>query len=124
MSKRKFKRGILITSLDELFKHEYFFHTRTNKTFHFGWCLSWPVRMAHQIIEQKQLFVAVRLTNGEYYAHKSDEQIEQMLGDKLCDFCPLSDGLKGVHCYGGQPVMCEGAYCKGAVENWRREDVE
>lgn len=36
--------------------------------------------------------------------------VEELVdADVLCDFCPLSEGSRGVHCYGGQPVMCEGS---------------
>lgn len=37
MSKRKFKRGEAVTSLDELFEHEYFIDAWCNKVFHYGW---------------------------------------------------------------------------------------
>jgi len=43
--------------------------------------------------------------------------------DKLCDYCPLPDGSKGSHCYGGNPVMCEGACCKEAYENYLEDNA-
>lgn len=31
---------------------------------------------------------------------------------------------KEPHCYGGQPVMCEGSHCDEAIERWKEEYVE
>lgn len=117
MSKRKFKRGKAVTSLDELFEHEYFIDAWCNKVFHYGWCISWQVRMAHQMIKQRRLFVAERLKNREYYSGISNEQIRKKLGDKLC-----------CHCYllvcGGKPAMCNVAHCHNAIKNWKEDEVE
>ena len=44
---------------------------------------------------------------------KPDEE-----SDFLCNYCPLDEGTKGVHCYGGEPIMCEGAKCEDAMEAW------
>jgi hypothetical protein len=38
---------------------------------------------------------------------KSIEELEE----RLCDYCPLEDCQKGVHCYGGEPVMCIDSGC-------------
>ena len=43
------------------------------------------------------------------------------LDDELCDYCPLPDELKGVHSYGGNPVMCEGSHCNEAYERYLEE---
>jgi len=32
---------------------------------------------------------------------------EEELGEELCNYCPLEDNLKGVHCYGDNPIFCE-----------------
>ena len=45
------------------------------------------------------------------------EAMEQ-LGDRLCTYCPLPEESQGVHCYGGEPIMCEGSHCKEAYENY------
>jgi len=37
------------------------------------------------------------------------------LGEDVCEYCPLEDNQKGVHCYGGEPVMCVGC-CPQAYE--------
>lgn len=36
------------------------------------------------------------------------------LGEDLCNHCPLPPEMQGVHCYGGEPVMCEGRGCEEA----------
>lgn len=124
MSKRKFKQGKLVTSLDELFEHEYFIDVWCNKIFHCGWCTSWQVCMARRMIDGGRIFVAERLKNREYYSGKSDEQILEMLDDELCDYCPLPDDIKGLHCYGGEPIMCNGSHCDEAIKNWKEDEVE
>lgn len=43
--------------------------------------------------------------------------------DTMCEYCPLPDEVKGVHCYGGMPVMCEGTHCHKAMEIWQEEFV-
>ena len=45
------------------------------------------------------------------------------LGEDLCEYCKCSDyGNEDYHgemkCYGGEPVGCEGMYCKEAYENY------
>lgn len=44
--------------------------------------------------------------------------------EELCNYCPLPDGSKGVHCYGGSVHMCEGSHCKDALEYWEEEFIE
>lgn len=39
--------------------------------------------------------------------------------EELCSYCPLPTELQGVHCYGGEPVMCEGRCCSEAYDNYR-----
>ncbi len=123
MSKRKFKKGAQVKSLDELFQHDYFIVN--GKTLCAGWCQSWTLRTAQGYIREGAIFVAQRLKNGEYYSEKSDDDIKDMLENNLCEaYCPLPDHLKGVHCYGGQPVMCEGSHCGEAIEAWKGEEVD
>lgn len=43
--------------------------------------------------------------------------------EAICDYCPLPERLRGVHCYGGEPVMCEGSHCGNAMEAWEDEAV-
>lgn len=122
MSKRKFKKGAPVKNFNELFEHDYFI--AMGKTLCAGFVQSWQIRMARNIIETKGIFIAERLTNEEFYAEKTDNQISEMLEDRLCDFCPLPDYLKGVHCYGGEPVMCNGSYCDKALKAWKEDYVE
>ena len=130
MSKRKFKKGKQVSSLDELFEHQHFvvqYGPRSpERTVHAGFILSWQVRMAQLFISDKRIWVADRLTNGEFYDGKTDEEMKEIVGEEtLCDlYCPLPDYLKGVHCYGGEPVMCEGSHCDKALEAWKEEFAE
>jgi hypothetical protein len=43
---------------------------------------------------------------------------------ELCDYCPLDEDHKGVHCYGGEPIMCEGSHCADAYEAYLEEEEE
>lgn len=122
MSKRKFKKGAPVTSLDDFMKSPYFIVN--GKTFCAGWCRGWQLNMANGYINRGVAFIAERLTNEEFYEGKTDEQMKDMLGERLCDFCPLPEERRGVHCYGGQPVMCEGSRCGEALESWKEEYVE
>lgn len=130
MSKRKFKKGKQVSSLDELFEHQHFvvqYGPRSpERTVHAGFILSWQVRMAQLFISDKRIWVADRLTNGEFYDGKTDEEMKEIVGEEtLCDlYCPLPDYLKGVHCYGGEPVMCEGSHCDKDLEAWKEEFAE
>lgn len=49
---------------------------------------------------------------------------QEELDEELCDYCPLPKESRGVHCYGGQPVMCEGRYCNEAYERYCEEQEE
>ena len=50
---------------------------------------------------------------------KKPKTFEEISGeDELCCNCPLPEESQGVHCYGGEPVMCEGRCCKEAYENY------
>lgn len=123
MSKRKYKKGAQVKSLDEFFQHEHFIVN--GKTQHRGWCQSWQLGLARHYIERGLVYVAVRLTNGEYYSEKSDDDVQEMLDTDLCEsYCPLPDHLKGVRCYGGEPIMCEGSHCSEAVKAWREAEVD
>lgn len=123
MSKKKFKKGAPVTSLDDFMKHPYFIVN--GKTFCAGWCRGWQLNTAMRYAKSGEAFIAERLTNEEFYAGKSDEQLAAIVGEEqLCDYCPIPDELKGVHCYGGEPVMCEGSRCDEALDRWKEEYVE
>lgn len=130
MSRRKFKKGQMITTLDELLKHQHFIvrygAKSTERTVHAGFILSWNLRMAQQFIKSERIWVAERLTNEEFYAGKTEKELRELAGEEaLCEiYCPLTDELKGVHCYGGAPVMCEGSHCGEALEAWLEECIE
>lgn len=122
MSKRKFKKGERVVSVAEFLEHDWFIVN--GRTYHKGWCGSWSLHLAQTYIDQGVAYIAIPLTNGEYYAQKTDEQLEKMLEDDLCRYCPIPPEYQGVHCYGGEPVMCEGSRCDEALKVWKEEYVE
>lgn len=58
MSKAKYKKGALITSLDELASQELVYVN--DKITHCGWFLSWQFRLAKDYIERGVLYRADR----------------------------------------------------------------
>ncbi len=126
MSKRKFKEGRKVVSVAELLEHEWFIvrFGKKAKTVHKGFLTSWQFHTCELFVDQGRIYIAERMANGEFYAGKTDEQIKDMLEERLCDYCPLPDEAKGVHCYGGEPVICEGSHCDEAIEAWKEEYVE
>ena len=63
MSKRKYRKGDKITSIDELAKQEfvYFF----DKITHNGWFGSWQFRLALRYIERGFLYYAERIEGDD-----------------------------------------------------------
>lgn len=83
------------------------------------------MQMAQNFIKHGSLFVAERLTNEEFYSGKTDEQLKEMLGEGLCEFCPMPESQQGVRNYGNGPVFChESGACEEALEGWKEEYVE
>lgn len=62
MSRRKYKKGAPVKSLDELFLHEYFIVN--GKTQHRGWVQSWQLGLAKQYIDRGVVFVAEPITEA------------------------------------------------------------
>lgn len=126
MKKRKFKKGPQVVSVAEIPEHDWFIVKAGtwDRTMHREVLRSWTIRTCEQFIDHGMIFIAQRLTNGEFYEGMSDEQIRGMLEDRMCDYCPLPDELKGAHCYGDAPVMCEGTRCAEAIAAWKEEFVE
>ena len=126
MKKRKFKKGPQVVSVAEMPEHDWFIVKAGtwDRTMHREVLRSWTIRTCEQFIDHGMIFIAQRLTNGEFYEGMSDEQIRGMLEDRMCDYCPLPDELKGAHCYGDAPVMCEGTHCAEAIAAWKEEFVE
>jgi hypothetical protein len=63
ISKRKYRKGKPITSLDELSKQEFIYVF--DKVTHCGWFMSWQFRLAKQFLERGFL----------YYAEKASDEI-------------------------------------------------
>lgn len=68
MSKRKYKQGKPITSLDEFFEHDWFMvggHGFSYlKTYHAGWCRSWQLQIAKRYIDAGAVYVAEPIENN------------------------------------------------------------
>lgn len=65
MSKRKYKKGELVTSLDDLFRSDWFIVCLVNhqKTQHAGWLTSMQARCLYNYILRKMLYFAVPVEN-------------------------------------------------------------
>ena len=126
MKKRKFKKGPQVVSVAEIPEHDWFIVKAGtwDRTMHREMLRSWTIRTCEQFIDHGMIFIAQRLTNGEFYEGMSDEQIRGMLEDRMCDNCPLPDKLKGAHCSPDAPVMCEGTHCPESMTAWKEEFVE
>lgn len=123
MSKRKFKKGAKVKSLDDFMKYPYFIVN--GKTFCAGWCRGWQLNTAMGYISSGRAFVAERLTNGEFYNRKTDEQLIEILAENgLCTYCPIPEELQGIHQTPTGYHACEGSRCYEALEHWKEEHVE
>ena len=63
MSKRKYRKGDKITSLDEVAKQEFVYFY--DKITHCGWFGSWQLRFVANYIEQGCLYYAERIGGGK-----------------------------------------------------------
>lgn len=113
MSKRKFKKGAQVVSVAEFLEHDWFIVN--GKTLHKGWVCLWSLHLAQIYVDRGVAYIAERLTNGEYYAGKADDQLQEMLDMELCGYCEGKKSVIG---------SCDGAYCKEALEAWKEEYVE
>ena len=116
--KRKYKQGDRVDSVAELLEHDWFivrFGPRTTKTMHKAVLGEWKLKLCQQFVDGGRIFVAVKLTNAEYYGDMTDDQIVDMLETDLCEYC---EGRKGVV---GQ---CDGKFCDEAIEAWKEAYVK
>lgn len=65
MSKRKYKKGELVTSLDDLFRSDWFIvcYGNNQKTQHAGWLTSMQARCLYNYIASKMIYFAVPIEN-------------------------------------------------------------
>ena len=84
MKKRKFKRGDQVVSVAEIPEHDWFIVKMgaRDKTMHREVLRSWSIRTCEQFIDNGRIFIALRLTNGEFYEGMADDEIKEML-DRL-----------------------------------------
>jgi hypothetical protein len=63
MSKRKYRKGQLIKSLNELVEQEFVYFN--NKITHRGWFESWPIRTAKIMIEHNAIREAIKIESED-----------------------------------------------------------
>lgn len=63
------------------------------------------------------------ITADQVAAEGIDSAVPCDDAEELCNYCPLPDEAKGVHCYGGAPAMCEGKCCPDATEIWEEDFI-
>ena len=116
-TKRKFRIGALVKSTDELFEHDYFMLRQGSKwkTVHNAFVRSWQVQFCFQQIQRSYLRVAERLTNAEYYAGMTDDELLDMLETEVCEFCEGKKTVIG---------SCEGQWCEQALASWKEAEVK
>ena len=116
MGKKKLKKGCPIATLDHMYKCEWvIIH---DKPYNRGWVMSWQFRVAGNYVEHGIAFEGVRLTNGEYFANLTDDEIKERFGEDLHILCPWREIRLGAN------ALCEGEYCDEAIENWKGEAVK
>lgn len=128
MAKRKFKQGAQVISVAELLEHEWFivhFGPNVVKTLHKDFIASWQLHTCELFVDAGWVYIAEQLTNGEFYAGKTEEWIRDKLGEDICElYCPLPAGSRGTHfCY-GELTTCGGSHCGEAIEAWKKKYVE
>ena len=125
MSKRKFRKGAQIVSVAEFLEHEWFIVN--GKTYHRGWCMSWTLKLAQVYVDRGVAYIAKRITNGEYYSGKTDEELREIAGENLCKSCPATSSMRNTPLYAVKPIEClRGARirCGDALAAWKEEPVE
>lgn len=116
-SRRKFRVGPVVHSFEELFQHDYFMLRQGSKwkTVHNAFVRSWQVQFCFQQIQRSYLRVAERLTNAEYYAGMTDDELLDMLETEVCEFCEGKKTVIG---------SCEGQWREQALASWKEADVK
>ncbi len=116
-ARRKFKAGSVVRNLEELFQHDYFMLWQGSKwkTVHNAFVRSWQVQSCFQHIQRGYLRVAERLTNAEYYAGMTDDELFDMLETDVCEFCEGKKTVIGA---------CEGRWCEQALAAWKEVEVQ
>ena len=117
MSRRKFKKGARITSLDHFANCEWII--THGKTYTRGWAQSWQFLMVKNCISNGWVYEGIRLTNAEYYSHLSDKRLKERFNEEFHAYCPWTNG------YNHSPQsVCEGQWCDEAMENWKGATVK
>lgn len=116
--RRKYRRCERVDSVAELLEHDWFivhFGHHTKKTMHKDVLREWKLKTCQQAIDSGRIFIAARLTNGEYYAGMRDDELFDMLETDVCEFCEGKQTIIGA---------CEGRWCDQALAAWKEEMVK
>lgn len=116
-AKRKFKQGDQVVSIAELLEHDWFFvHFGSSvKTVHKAVLWEWKLRLCQNFIDRGWIFIAERLTNGEYHEGKNDDELLDMLETDVCEYCEGKQNVIGA---------CEGRWCDEALAAWKEALVK
>ncbi len=123
-SRRKFRVGPVVHNLEEVFQHDYFMIRQERnkirqeskwKTVHCSFVRSWQVQFCSNQIKKGNLHVAERLTNAEYYAGMTDDELFDMLETDVCECCEGKKTVIG---------SCDGRWCDQAINAWKEEYVK
>lgn len=130
MKSRKFKKGKLVINVGQILEHDWFilcFGSGKTKTMHREVLSSWQLRTCEACVEHEQIYIAERLTNGEYYSGKTDEELREIAGENLCKSCLMTSSMRSTPLYAVKPIEClRGArvHCRDALAAWKEEPVE
>lgn len=65
----------------------------------------------------EHLFITTSRIDAVNTPEVKKPKAQEELGEELCNYCSLEESQRGVHCYGGEPVMCwESGDCAKAYE--------
>ena len=81
---RKYDKGELITSLDELMQQEFIYCG--NKIYHKGWVQSWQIRMVNEQMKRCNIFKANRKTvpvSSVYFLTEADFITQEVLDNAI-----------------------------------------
>lgn len=96
MKRRKFKKGKLVINVGQILEHDWFIFclgSGKTKTMHREALSSWQLRTCEACVEREQIYIAERLTNGEYYSDKTDEELQESSTGQT-SMCGISSGLR------------------------------
>ena len=109
-------RGKQVTSLDEFFEYEAFDIKYSSESASIDVpaevMQSLTIRQAKKYIDKKGIFVAETLTNGDCCAHRTDKELVDELGYRICRYCSL------------MRATCKYEVCGMALDAWQEDKAD